>query len=191
MRIHFVFLLSVLLAGCSTTRVGMTYSPPSASQTLAGIRPVDVGSFLDQRGEPATWLGAIRGGFGNPLKTLESDVPVSKLVQDAFSSALKARGATIATSSPELQFSGVIKKLFCNQVVQREANVEIEVQVTEISSKRVLLSRTYSATNYESAFFATGVFASTDDLRALTERTLREVIEQALNDSSMRLALAR
>lgn len=185
----FIFLMALLL-GCSTTRVGISYNSPVISQTLTNTRPLEIGSFIDQRGEPATWLGAIRGGYGNPLKNLESNAPVSQLVQKAFSTALQTRGATISTA-PEIQLSGIVKKLFCNQLVKREADVEIELQLTEVSSKKILFSRTYSATNYESAFFASGVFASIEDLRALTERTLQEVIDKALNDSAVSLALAR
>lgn len=191
MRYFIVLLLTALLISCSTTKVGMTYNAPVESQTFANTRPIELGSFIDQRNEPPTWLGAIRGGYGNPLKNLESNVPVSQLVQEAFSSALQAHGAALSTSEPEIQISGVIKKLFCNQLIQREADIEIELQFTEISSKKILFSRTYSATNYETAFFASGVFASIEDLRVFTERTLREVIDKALNDSAVRLALAK
>lgn len=184
-------LLSALLIGCSTTRVGISYNAPVISQTFTNTRPLEIGSFIDQRGEPATWLGAIRGGYGNPLTNLESNISVSQLVQEAFSTALQARGVAILASAPEIQLSGIVKKLFCNQLIKREADVEIELQLTEISSKKVLFSRTYSATNYENAFFASGVFASIEDLRTLTERTLQEVIDKALNDSAISLALAR
>jgi hypothetical protein len=43
--------------------------------------PVGVGSMADQRGETATWFGAIRGGYGNPLKKLEATPSVSVVVQ--------------------------------------------------------------------------------------------------------------
>jgi len=54
-----------------------------------------VGTFVDARGEPANWLGAIRGGFGNPLKNLESDRPVADIVGAAFADGLRARGVTV------------------------------------------------------------------------------------------------
>jgi len=190
MRFLITLLFCLFLASCSTTRVGMTYSPTAGAQTLGGLRPIEVGSFIDQRGEPANWLGAIRGGFGNPIKTLESDIPVGTLVQSAFTSALQSRGADVTGSTSEVLLTGVVKQLFCNQVISREANVEIEIQVQDVASKRVLFTRTYAATNFEGTL-ATGVFGSTDSLRALTEKTLREVVEQALNDSTLRLALAR
>lgn len=67
---------------------------------------------FDSMGIDATWLGAIRGGYGNPLKNLESNVPVSQLVQDAFSSALKARGATLTSSELEVKSQVFSKSSF-------------------------------------------------------------------------------
>lgn len=188
-RTAFALLLAALAAaGCSTTAVGLSYGTAARPATPLAGRSVTVGTFVDQRGEPATWLGAIRGGFGNPLKTLESSQPVAALVQTAFADALKARGAAVPGGS--LQLTGTIRKLFCNQVMQREANVEIEVSIrAQGGSGAPLFSRTYAATNYESAGLAAGAFGSVDELRALTERTLREVIDKALDDSALQAAL--
>jgi uncharacterized lipoprotein YajG len=149
-----------------------------------------VGSFTDQRGEPANWLGAIRGGFGNPLKNLESDRPVSALVQAAFADGLRARGVKTDESSP-FQISGVIRKLDCNQYVRREANADIEITVIDRASGQTRFSRTYTAANIDGSMLSlsTGIFASVDDLRAVTEKTLREVVDKALDDSALRAAM--
>ena len=83
-RILFL-LLVVTLSACGTTHVSLKYSaPPAIVQASARAQPLLVGTFTDKRGEPATWLGAIRGGYGNPLKNLESDKPVAELVKAAF-----------------------------------------------------------------------------------------------------------
>jgi len=65
------------------------------TRASSSAQPVIVGNFLDQRDVPANWLGAIRGGFGNPLKYLESDRPVAEIVKIAFIDGLQARGITI------------------------------------------------------------------------------------------------
>jgi hypothetical protein len=83
-RAFFMLLASELVA-CSTTRVGINYSPPAEMAAAPSSQAdVVVGRFSDDRGEPANWLGAIRGGYGNPLKKLESDEPVSDLVGQVF-----------------------------------------------------------------------------------------------------------
>lgn len=178
----------VLLAGCGTTAVGLKYAPPAAVQRVATAVTVQVGSFADQRGEPPTWLGAIRGGFGNPLKNLESERPVVELVGEAFADALKARGNTVGGGG--LQLSGVVRKLDCNQIVRREANVEIEVTVKGADG-RVRLNKTYAASRLDGSLvtMSAGVFASVDDLRVTLELALREAVDKALDDPAMRDAL--
>jgi len=79
------------------SRAASSWNAPSATpnKAAASARPVNVGTFVDARGEPANWLGAIRGGFGNPLKNLESDRPVADIVGAAFADGLRARGVTV------------------------------------------------------------------------------------------------
>jgi len=42
--------------------------------------------------EDPTWIGTIRGGYGNPLTRLASDAPVDRVVAQAFADGLAARG---------------------------------------------------------------------------------------------------
>jgi uncharacterized lipoprotein YajG len=184
-------LLVATLSACGTTSVGLKYAaPPSVAQASARAQPLMVDNFADKRGEPATWLGAIRGGFGNPLKNLESDRPVSELVQAAFADGLRARGVTPNQPTSQFQITGIIKKLDCNQIVRREANVEIEVAVIDKAGKQRFI-KTYSASNLDGSVvnMSSGVFGSVEDLRATLEKTLRETIDKALDDSAMRAAL--
>jgi len=180
----------VLLSACGTTQVGLSYQAARAGPAIEGAAPVAVGTFKDQRGEPEHWIGAIRGGFGNPLKTIETSQPVSQLVQTAMAEGLKSRGAAVSPAGPR-QVSGTVTKLFCNQLAVREATVEIVLNVTDSPGGRALFSRSFSATNTKNAGLSSGVFASPEDLRALTERTLRQVIDSALDDAEFRAALRR
>jgi hypothetical protein len=183
--------LIALLSGCGTTQVGLRYqSQQTVSIAGAGSPEIAVGAFIDQRGEPARWLGAIRGGFGNPLKNLETDQPVAQIVQTAFTEGFRARQFK---TDPNAAYavSGVIRKLDCNQVARKEANAEIELIIQHLPSGRLAFSRIYSANNVEGSVLAmdAGVFGSVETLRALTERTLREVVDKALDDSALRNAL--
>lgn len=180
-----------LLAACSTTSVGMKYSPTSAPTKPAfTASSVSVGSFIDQRDSPSNWLGAIRGGYGNPLKNIITDQPVSTLVQNAFADGLRLRGASLDSPSG-FQISGIIRKLDCNQIVRQEATAEFQISIIEQSSGKLRFSQIYSAYNMQGSVLSvkTGIFASVEDLRALAEKTLSDVIDKALDDAPLRAAL--
>lgn len=180
------------MSACGTTQVELRYAKsPHAVMAAADSPALQVGRFVDQRGEPEHWLGAIRGGFGNPLKNLESSVPVSKLVEKAFAEALQARQFSLPASGAAFQVAGVIKRLDCNQIIQREANADFDVTVTDLASGKVIFTRTYTANNAETALMSSGVFASPEDLRAITERTLHDAVNRALDDPDLRKALRR
>jgi hypothetical protein len=181
----------VLLSACGTTAVGLRYATPaSLAKAPPPARQVAVDSFIDARGEPATYLGAIRGGFGQPLKTLESDRPAAEVVKAAFSDALKARGVRVESSASPWQLSGVIRKLDCNQYVRREGNVEIELVVRDAGGKQRFV-RSYSASKVDGSVVSlnAGWFGSVDNLRLTLEQTLREAVDKALDDPALRAAL--
>lgn len=103
-----VIALALALAGaegCVTDTVSLGYKPVGQITSSTTASPITVGSFIDQRGETPTWIGAVRGGYGNPLKKLETDQPVSTLVQSAFADGLKARGL-LATGTGPTRFQG-------------------------------------------------------------------------------------
>ena len=189
-RFALLAVVAFLFSGCSTTGVALKYAPPQNVVTAAaGTDAVSVGTFEDKRGEPATYLGAIRGGFGNPLKTLESSTPVATVVAIAFADGLRARG--IQAGSAKYEISGTIKVLECIQMVRRDATVEIDVKLVSTETKKEVFTKTVKANTLDGSIFnlATGVFASVEDLRAVTEKTLRDAVDRALDDPEFRKAL--
>ena len=189
-RLVMLAVTAVFFSGCSTTGVALKYAPPqNVVAVAAGTEGVSVGTFEDKRGEPATYLGAIRGGFGNPLKTLESSTPVATVVATAFADGLRTRG--ILTSGAKYEISGTIKVLECIQMVRRDATVEIDVKLVANDTKKEVFTKTVKANTLDGSIFnlATGVFASVEDLRAVTEKTLREAVDRALDDPEFRKAL--
>jgi hypothetical protein len=119
------------------------------------------------------------------------DQPVATLVATAFTDGLRSRRFTVTDANPVFQLSGLIRKLDCNQIVRREANVDIELRLKHLPSGRLSFVRTYSENSIEGSImsFNTGVFASVWDLRLLTENTLRKVVDNALDDNAFRNAL--
>lgn len=178
-----------IVAGCVTDTVSLAYKPAGQAARVSSGTAVSVGSFVDQRGETSTWIGAVRGGFGNPLKKLETDKPVSTLVQTAFTEGLRARGL-LGTGAGAYQISGVIKKLDCSQYERREAHAIIDVSVFDPSGKQ-LFTQTYTADELEGSVVAlnVGVFGSVDRLRAVAEKALTEVVDKALDDTALRNAM--
>jgi uncharacterized lipoprotein YajG len=184
-------LAALVIGACSTNSVGLSYKPPTTIVVAKSDVPiVSVGSMVDQRGETATWFGAIRGGYGNPLKKLEATPSVSAVVENAFKDGLRSRGLLSATEGSPYQISGVIKKFDCSQYVRREAHAEIEVHVSDKAGRQVF-SQTYAADELEGSLLAlnVGVFASIETLRALAEKALSEVVDKALDDTALRNAI--
>ena len=179
------------LCACSTTKVDLKYSADSpVTKVSTAVPPLMLGTFLDQRSESSNWLGAIRGGFGNPLKNLESERPVAELVRAAFADGLRARGVVVDEASAQRQITGVIKRLDCSQYVRREAYANIEITVIDKAGQK-RFARTYAAENVDGSLLSAsgGIFASVESLRAVLEKTLREAVDKALDDSELRAAL--
>jgi uncharacterized lipoprotein YajG len=144
MRFPALVTFILLESGCSTTGVVLQYAPPqNVSAVQAGSCSSSVGAFEDKHGEPATYLGAIRGGFGNPLKTLESSTPVAAVVAQAFADGLKARG--VQSTHANYQITGTIKALECIQMVRRGATAEIAVRRVDGNSKKDVFSKPVKA----------------------------------------------
>lgn len=185
-------LAALALTACGTTNGSLKYGasaerPPLVSRST---QVVVVGSFQDQREGDKRWLGVIRGGFGNHLKTLEADRPVTDIVREAFVDGLRARHVN-AGGSGGTGLNGRIVTLYADQVVRREGNAEIEMTVVDAAGA-LRLKKTYktSRTEGSAVSLATGVLASVEELRAVLERTLSDTVDQALDDPELRAALA-
>src|SRR5918997_5169305 len=100
MRLLPLFSLA-FLAACGTTQTTIPYQPTVSVQAVAAARPaVAVSERVANerragRDDP-TWIGTIRGGYGNPLKHLNADAPVEQVVARAFADGLRARGLLAA-----------------------------------------------------------------------------------------------
>ena len=102
LRLLGVVVLLIVMSGCVTRQVGLTYSGPPESATTSADhhQSVVIRTVVDRRPDGPYWLGAIRGGYGNPLKTLETEPPVKDLVAKALEDALTAR-SLLATADDQ------------------------------------------------------------------------------------------
>lgn len=178
-----------LATACSTHSVALAYKPATPPKPVRGDVRIAVGDFTDNRGEPATWLGAIRGGYGNPLKTIEASKSVSELVKDVVREALQARGL-FAENAP-LVISGWVQKLDGDQYVRKEATAQLQMILSERASQREIISRSVSSNQIAGSFMTmkSGVFGSVEDVRALIERVLSEAVDSFVTSSAFNDAI--
>ncbi len=176
--------------GCTTNTVTLSYvGAGTAKPAVAPAVHVSVGDFSDNRHEPSQWIGAIRGGYGNPLKKLETDKPVAELVKEAFRQALIARG--LYASDGQVVVSGWIDRLDGDQYARKEATVQLHVSVADRTTKREILSRPASSNQVEGSMVTmkAGVFGSVEVLRSLIERVLSNAVDSFVDNSAFREVL--
>ena len=186
--------LALLAAGCGSREFAMPYSPtqPLAAASAGGI--VAVGEVANRRvtgGEDAVWIGTIRGGYGNPLHTLNANQPLDRVVRQAFTDALAQRGL-LAGGQPSAELAVTIRQFDANRYVRLEATADFRVSLRDRSSGRVLWEDETRVYNLEGSILAldTGVFASPEGLHALMLRTMNQAIDQLLDKPGFRNALA-
>jgi uncharacterized lipoprotein YajG len=184
--------LTVLgLGGCSTNTVDLSYdTTAAASQPAVAANSVKILSVSDGRKHGPHWLGAIRGPFGSPLKTLNTAVPVKDVVENAFTTALKARGL-LASTGGAYGMEVVINQLDSNQLVRREAHVRLHVSMVEFASGQQIYVADIRIDKVSGSLitFDASVFADVEDLRKVANQALQEAIDQALDDPQLKETL--
>jgi len=182
----FLILATVLvLSGCGTTEVDLFYNSSAVTKPPIGVTPNSVKILMvdDSRGTDPFWLGAIRGGFGNPLKTLKTKQPVKEVVGKAFADGLRSRGL-LAPSEGKIGMEVVINKFHCSQYVRRKARVRVFVSLVKMSSNRQVYARDIKVDVVTGGdnIFDTGVIAKVEDLSKVANQALQQVVEKTLDD---------
>ena len=137
------------------------------------------------------WIGTIRGGYGNPVKTLEADRPVDQVVAAGFADALAARGLQAGTGAGRYALAITIYQFDANQYVRREATADFGIRVTERATGREVWTDRTKAYNVDGSILSlsTGIFASVDDLRRVALRTMSEAVDSLLDKPGFRAAI--
>jgi hypothetical protein len=179
-----VICIALAVGGCATSRVSLDYQPPAPA---AGARPlaavVAFAPFVDDRKHASNWLGAIRGGYGNPLKILETPVPVSEVVREAFVNGARARGLLAEPATAAYTAKVVVNQFDCNQYARREAHIRLTITLTENATGRTVAIEPVRRDAVAGSLIAldTGIFGSIDDLRAVAMKVLQEAVDTALD----------
>ncbi len=174
-------LLCITLIGCSTTQVQMQHKSYSGERADNPI--IAIGQFSDYRKHDANWLGAIRGGYGNPLKTLETPKPVKDIVRDAFQDGLRQRGLLASADDAKYLLNVDVQQYDCNQYVRKESHIKLDVKVVDIRNNQQVFSDRIVVDNVEGSILSmkSGVFGSVEELKNLAEKTLGQAVDGALD----------
>jgi uncharacterized lipoprotein YajG len=179
-------LIAVLAVTACNTVSGVGYTPTGNVVAVSSPQIASV-AVTDQRKEAPTRLATIMGGFGNPLKTLDTPKPVKDVVADAFTQGLQARGM-LASSAAPFRIFVTLRKFDADMLIGRTARIDLTMQVAN-QSGRIVFQRDVTDSVSDTKILQTGVFASIDDLRVLSQTVLGRTVDKLLDDPSFRSAI--
>ncbi len=173
------------VSACSTTDTGLNYTPKSG--IVATNRPAIVAvNATDQRKEAPTRLATVMGGFGNPIKYLNTNRPVRDEVASAFTDGLKARG--LYGGSGPYRIDLVIRKLDADMIIGRTARIDMDLIVATANGQTVYRDTVVDQQS-DMKFFATGVFADVMDLQRMVQSLLNATVDRLLDKPEFRAAI--
>ena len=192
--IYLAFLLGALstLSGCSTTTATLRYEPVDPIKVQPGAKPVAaVGTITDLRkGDDPRWFGAIRGGFGNPLKRLAGETPMNQNVAQVLSDALARRQLLAPADDAVVRVEGTIQVLDCNYFYNRDAHAQLTLSIVDFKSGAPLYSQSQTTDNSEGGVGA-GIFGDVNHLAEFMQKTLSQTIDKFFADPAFMTALTR
>ena len=172
-----------LLGACGTHKVPMTYNAGGIAQKPPAAKPdVDVLTVTDSRKYTGVHLGAIRGGYGNTLKTLETAKPMRDVVQQAFMDGLAARGMLAQNNGGRYGLDITVDKLDCSLLMRPEAHARFQVSVLDKTTGRPVYTKAYEDSRSGDVTLASGVFGSAEDLGRLANDSMQAAVDQALDN---------
>lgn len=188
-RCLFAFSFVVIsLSACSNSSVISLDYVPQPGQMVRGTPDFSVGQFKDKRGVQAQTLGHVRMPIGPAVDTLQTRLPVSEIVANAFAYALEARGMLAASSKGRYVLKGDIQDLRSQLLVHPYGYARIRVNVVESATGSVVYSKVYEGERQSNAY-RPGSGSPVPILRELTSRALQEAVDRALDDPIMRQRL--
>ena len=191
-----------LLTSCADRMVALRYQPSALATPLSNTQPVTIFQFADQRGTEGDnnpyRVGGVYGGYGNRLAKVMTDAPFTRTIASALASALQARGmrATSAGDVPlvpgttrvptPLAMAGDIRNFSTESRWGMSAHISGIVRVHK-ETGQVLVEKRISARDSEG--LGSGVFAGSDTLETMLNRTLALFVQRVVDDPDISRAL--
>lgn len=173
------------LSSCGNSSIISLDYVPQSGRMLRGSPDFAVGEFKDKRGEQAQTLGHVRLPIGPSVDTIQTRLPVSDVVRNAFGYALESRGMLATDVKGRFILTGEIQDLRSQLLVHPYGYARIRVNVVEATSGRVMHTRVYEGERQSTAF-RPGSGSPVPVLRELTSRALQDAVDRALDDTRMR-----
>jgi len=181
-------LTAFALVSCSTTsQVSLDYVP-SPGHIQPGPQEFATRPFRDQREMGAMELGTVRTQIGTPLEYVQTKVPVSEVVTNAFGYGLQARQMLTSPRSARYVIAGDILDLYCQMLVRPYGYARVRVTVLDSATGQILHSHVYSGERSSSVYIP-GSGSPVPLLRDLVSGALQDAVDRALDDSTLRSRL--
>jgi hypothetical protein len=172
-------------ANAADERVRLTYSPPASVQQ--GEPVLSLGTVTDGRENDPDWFGAVRGGYGNPLKVLRTEGTVAAEFERNLREALVAR-RLVAEANPRFRLDIRLTRFDSGQFMVREAHVIFVLTLVDLSTNAAVYEHPTSVGVVDGGP-SWGIFSSSERLRVTANRAMQQALDQALDDPGLRTAL--
>src|SRR5690348_65258 len=124
------------LCACSNTVASLHYTPHA--KAVAAVAPsIGAVTAIDQRKEAPTRLATIMGGYGNPLRTLDTAKPVKDEIADAFTEGLQVRGLLAINGQVPFQIVLTVRKFDADMIIGRTARIDLTMTVLDQAGRVV------------------------------------------------------
>lgn len=187
-RVLFASIAIAGLSACSNTSVVTLSYIPQAGRVVRGAPDFTVAAFRDLRRVPPQVIGSVRLPVGPKVDTIQTRVPVSNVVANAFAYALEVRGMNAAENQARYRITGDVLDLRAQLLVHPYGYARLRVNIMEVASGRIIFSQTYQGERQSSAY-RPGSGSPVPILQELTSRALQDAVDRAMDDPAMRQSL--
>ena len=193
MRLNYFYILAILgfaiaSQGCSSHTMAIKYQPTNQDSSQDVQHKIGLVNVLDSRGTESNWLGAIRGGYGNPLKKLYTEGDTAGVVSYAFEEALRSRGLLAPAALSEYRLDVNLQKFDTSYYFNKEAHSHFIMSVVHSPTNKTIFSNSYRV-DKEKVGAGAGIFGNVDALASFANETLNDSIDKALDDPGFLAAL--
>jgi hypothetical protein len=184
----FAVVLILMLSACNTVS-SLHYSPTADIQATAAPNIASV-TATDQRKEAPARLATIMGGYGNPLKTLDTAKAVKDEIADAFTEGLRVRGLLAPSGQAPFRIVLIVRKFDADMIIGRTSRIDLTMSVYDQAGRIVFQDNALDSES-DMKFFQTGVLADIADLQALCQKVLDRTVDRMLDNPNFRIAVTR
>lgn len=108
---------------------------------------------------------------------------------DAFADGLRARGLLEPQGHGPFRIELLIRKYDADMIMGSTARIDLDMSVIDEATQKVIYKDTVADQRSDSHFFATGVFASMDELQNLAQTVLDATVDQMLDRPAFHAAI--